>query len=353
VAAAGTLSIGNTIALGNGVNPRATWVSRDGKNVYVTQYGSGTLAQFTRDPETGKLTPMSPASVATKGGPICICESPDGAHVYVTNAGYDNISQYSRNLATGALTLLVPNTVASSVTPMGIAISPDGLFMYVGCRNAGGTAFLHQYSRNAGTGQLTSLGAIALGSGAQAHGVVVTPDGKNVYLGTFGSPGYVYCFTRDTSTGLCTANASQGSYATIPTTAEPAWLAVSPDGKNLYVVYDTAAQIAAFTINADGTITYLGVVATGGGPWFIVITPDGLHVYVANSDAQYISQYTRDPATGLLTPKSPALVRSEPNYAQLVGSGGPQSLAMAPDGRHLYCSCSINPCNLPTFDIHP
>jgi DNA-binding beta-propeller fold protein YncE len=354
LAASGTLSIGSSIALGAGTNPRGTYVSRDGKNVYVTQYGTGTVAQLLRDIDTGKLTAMSPATVATKGGPTAICESPDGAFVYITNAGYDNISMYSRNSSTGALTPLSTQTAASAVTPMGIAMSPDGLHVYVACRNAAGTAFVQQYSRNASTGLLTSLGTIALAASAEAHGVVITPDGKYVYVGTFGQPGRIYAFTRDSSSGLLTANAVTPYYATVSTTAEPAWLAVSPEGTHLYAAYDGTAQVAALSISAtDGSLTFLGVQSTAGGPWFVAITPNGQSVYVACSDAQYISQFTRDPVTGLLTPKTPALFRSEPNYVQLQGSGGPQTIAISPDGKHAYCSCSITPCAIPTLNINP
>jgi DNA-binding beta-propeller fold protein YncE len=342
LAAPGTLSMNGAASLGVGTNPRGTYVSRDGKNVYVTQYGTGTVAQLSRDVDTGKLTAMAPATVATKGGPTAICESPDGAFVYITNAGYDNISMYARNTSTGALTPLSTQTAASAVTPMGIAMSPDGLHVYVACRNAAGTAYVQQYSRNASTGLLTSLGTIALAASAEAHGIVITPDGKYVFVGTFGQPGRVYAFTRDAGTGLLAAN------------AEPAWLAVSPEGTHLYAVYDGTAQVAAFAISqTDGSLSFLGALATMGGPWFVAVTPNGLNVYVACSDAQYISQYTRDPSTGLLTAKIPATVRNDPNYVQLQGSGGPQTVTVSPDGKHLYCSCSISPCAIPTFNINP
>jgi DNA-binding beta-propeller fold protein YncE len=65
-------------------------------------------------------------------------------------------------------------------------------------------------------------------------------------------------------------------------------------------------------------------VATGQNPQMITIAPDGKSAYVA---ANTIWQYSINPATGRLTPKSPATV---------TGEGNPHDLAVAPDGKNLY-----------------
>ena len=65
-------------------------------------------------------------------------------------------------------------------------------------------------------------------------------------------------------------------------------------------------------------------VPTGQNPQMITIAPDGTGAYVA---ANTIWQYSINPATGRLTPKSPAMV---------AGGGVPHDLAVAPDGKSLY-----------------
>jgi DNA-binding beta-propeller fold protein YncE len=43
--------------------PEALALSPDGKNAYVTCQGKGVLSQFAISPVTGKITPLSPATV--------------------------------------------------------------------------------------------------------------------------------------------------------------------------------------------------------------------------------------------------------------------------------------------------
>jgi DNA-binding beta-propeller fold protein YncE len=43
--------------------PEALTLSPDGKNAYVTSEGAGALSQFAISPVTGKISPLSPATV--------------------------------------------------------------------------------------------------------------------------------------------------------------------------------------------------------------------------------------------------------------------------------------------------
>jgi len=72
----------------------------------VTNSSSETISQYSRDTGTGKLTALSPATVATGTNPIGICISADRASVYVANFGAATISQYSRDTGTGTLTAI-------------------------------------------------------------------------------------------------------------------------------------------------------------------------------------------------------------------------------------------------------
>lgn len=64
----------------------------------------------------------------------------------------------------------------------------------------------------------------------------------------------------------------------------------------------------------------------------IVISPDGRFVYVAGRDADAIAVFSRDAATGLLT----WLSKVQDGELGVDGIGGISTLALAPDGRHLY-----------------
>ena len=99
-------------------------------------------------------------------------------------------------------------------------------------------------------------------------------------------------------------------------------VAVSPDGKNVYVISTDDASIAEFTRNSDGSLVELGCIAdsdsdstctnqsaTGlADPQAIAISPDGKNVYVAaedssDSDEGDVAEFTRN-ANGSLTPIS-------------------------------------------------
>ena len=52
-------------------------VSPDGKNAYVTSEGEGALSQFAISPVTGKITPLSPATVtAPSHGSLGVAVTP-------------------------------------------------------------------------------------------------------------------------------------------------------------------------------------------------------------------------------------------------------------------------------------
>jgi DNA-binding beta-propeller fold protein YncE len=133
--------------------------------------------------------------------------------------------------------------------------------------------------------------------------------------------------------------ASLGSGALRPLTPKnvasgefPYDVAVSPQGTSAYAVdnlSDTAGAVSQYTLNpATGQLTPKSpkTVATAGVPsGIIAISPDGKNAYVPSGKA--ISQYRISPATGKLTPMPPRTV---------AGAGFPIGIKVAPDGRYLY-----------------
>jgi DNA-binding beta-propeller fold protein YncE len=114
-------------------------------------------------------------------------------------------------------------------------------------------------------------------------------------------------------------------------------VAVSPQGTSAYAVDNTsgtAGAVSQYTLNpATGKLTPKspGMVATAGIPGgLIAISPDGKNAYVPSGKA--ISQYRISPATGKLTPMPPRTV---------AGAGFPIGIKVAPDGRYLYFVSSM------------
>jgi 6-phosphogluconolactonase (cycloisomerase 2 family)/photosystem II stability/assembly factor-like uncharacterized protein len=185
-----------------------------------------------------------------------------------------------------------------------LAASPDGSSLYAATDSA-----LTVFSRDR-EGELSYAGCFAnLGDhGCETpaynslrlpYGVVVSPDGKSVYaiaqysdaITAFnrapdGSLTYAGCIANDGRAGCDTP--------THQSISDPTALAISPDGRSVYVVSDIASTISRFDRAHDGSLTYRGCFADKGEygcrkprqdsigfALGVTVTPDGRSVYVA------------------------------------------------------------------------
>jgi len=185
-------------------------ISSDGAHVYAAGQTDDAIAAFSRNASTGALTfvEVQRDGVAGVNGldrPLDMVMSPNGAHLYVAAYYDDAVSVFSRNAGTGALTQtqVVQNGVGGVTginSPVHLALTPDGVHLYVAAYDS-----LATFSRNAGTGALTFLGATSSSSFPE-DGVSVSPDGAFVYVY---NPNYYYngasdvlrVFSRDATTG--------------------------------------------------------------------------------------------------------------------------------------------------------
>ena len=277
---------------------RGVAVSPDGKNVYVTAAGpGGGVAVFARD-GSGKLSQLSgSAGCVTESGSGGKCTkargvkgasslavSANGKSVYVVSF---NLAILSRNPKTGALTPLAGaqgclgsaagcgkarGVVAGNVGS--VTVSPDGKSVYVGShrvstnanheqRDEGAVAVFARGANGAlkqlsGTKGCVSLGGFDGCDSASLLGTIgslaVSPDGKNVYVGSetnsedFPAPSAVLTFTRAGDGSLaaagCVARTKRQGCSVYEAIFTPTSMAVSADGKNVYV---TALQTHSVT----------------------------------------------------------------------------------------------------------
>lgn len=261
-------------------------ISHDNKSLYTNAYlpptpnYSGfqyTGTQFDIDATTGTVTRPTATSYSNNRGPGGIVITADDSFYYQvdhvnTTGNSPVIRQYSRNLSNGNLTELSPSTVALPATnttgsyayfnnyfgrPI---LSPDQKNIYIPYASAdytvtyGSTSsapgtpsvpYLIQLSRDTGTGLLTYMGTINLGSYSQAlqynttkigYQAAIHPNGNFVFCTTqtsateFG----VCIFSRDSVTGTLSLVSifDTTPYVSAQNVVE---MCMSPDGKNLYV----------------------------------------------------------------------------------------------------------------------
>ena len=201
-----------------------------------------------------------------------------------------------------------------------------------------GSAWGRSWRRRGGAVNLAAGGAavVAVMAGGLAAGC--TAAGAPAAAGPPAGAPFVYV-TGKGGTNEISQFASLGSGALRPLTPAnvasgefPYDVAVSPRGTSAYAVDNlshTAGAVSQYTLNpATGKLTPKSpaMVSTAGVPsGIIAISPDGKNAYVPSGKA--ISWYRISPATGKLTPMPPRTV---------AGAGSPIGIKVAPGGRYLY-----------------
>ncbi|HEY2601224.1 MAG TPA: beta-propeller fold lactonase family protein [Thermoleophilaceae bacterium] len=282
-----------------------TALSPDGRNLYASSSNLNAFDVLAVDPGTGAITQLAGAagcfSADGSGGectggnglaaPEGAAVSPDGKNVYMTQADdtVGGIAAFSRDAASGALTQLGGGAACINQNGSGgcmpgsglagarsVAVSPDGLNVYVASRTDNAVAAL---SRDPATGALTQLAGTAacITSGAAtgcgpgkalggAWSVAVSPDGKNVYV-MADNDGTVAAFSRDAASGALTqlagtdgcvsASGNGGMCATYAPLSRPRSAAFSPDGADVYFATLTSGALVGFSRGASGALTPL------------------------------------------------------------------------------------------------
>ena len=170
--ATGALSAKPVQTVATGHSPQMITIAPDGKSAYVT--GRNTIWQYTINTATGKLTPMSPATVATgRRGPHDLAVTPDGKNLYVITVANATISQYGISPATGALSARPVSTARTVPVPEALALSPDGKNAYV---TSQGKGVLSQFAISPVTGKITPLSPATVTAPSHGSlGLAVTP----------------------------------------------------------------------------------------------------------------------------------------------------------------------------------
>lgn len=274
-----------------------------------------------------------------------IAMSPDGAHLYVA-APTDNAVSVFAVAPNGALGFVeVEMDEVGGVSGLGfatdVAVSPDGAHVYAAGALDDTIAI---FARDAGTGALTFVGAVADGgAGGPAldnpAGVVVSPDGGHVFAVALVDDSVV-SFARDAGTGALTFVEAEVDDETRALQG-PTDLALSPDGAQLYVVNfaEGGDSLLTFAVDAetgaldliDSEVQNVGGVDGLTGASAVVVSPDGRHVYATGSLSDTISTFERSAIDGSTTYVSTLT----DGVAGVDGLNGPAGVTITPDGGYV------------------
>jgi len=250
----------------------------------------GNVGQFSTDTTLGKLTALSPASVATVGtAPAGVALHPDGALVLASSETGGAVTLFTRDAATGLLTQVGAESVSNTSD---IAFDPTGRFAYVNRRLVG----VQPFSVDTATPDLTPLTLATFGTDPRR--LDVDPTGQFLYLADTGTGVFMFRITATTGELV-----SLGSVAGDGGTSD---VVVHPSGRWAYASNTTGDSVSMFSID-ETTGSLVGLVpptvSTGGAtdPIAVEISQDGNDMYVTLLATNEVAHLSIDQATGLLT----------------------------------------------------
>ncbi len=304
--------------------------------LFVATQGDSKLSAYSIDLSSGLLT-ANGSGVSTGNTPSAMILEPSGGALFVANSN-SAIPPNSPACtlpspgSIGAFTINSGGTPATGgasspagIIPIAMAMDSGAHFLFVAnqglqCDPASATISVFSISSNALTAVAGSpFPAVAIGapSGTGPSGIAVTPDGKFLYVSNqFDST--ITRYSVDAS-GVLT----QG--LPVPVGTAPSAMAITPDGGFLYVGNSTT--VSAFAIcgqvvtscsdptSPDGSLTVVpgSPFAAGLGPASIVVAPSGKFLYVANRLSNQISQFKVATGTGVLSPNTQAVIGTGAN----------------------------------------
>jgi len=248
---------------------------------------------------------------------------------------------YFRDAATGALTFVEAETGGGIQTPYGVVVSPDNKHVYVSdfgypFGGASGDGGVFTYSRDATTGGRTYVENDYCGKMGGAELLAISPDGKHVYV-----PGYVddsiTTFSRNATSGALTfVEVDTDGVGGANGLSSPNAVAVSTGGgANVYVASEGDSAVATFSRNSTtGALTYqeLDSPAALDGVEDVDVSPDNGNVYAVSFFGDSIATFSRNSTTGALAFLE-ADENSDPGVDMFNGAWG---LDVSPDGENVY-----------------
>jgi DNA-binding beta-propeller fold protein YncE len=206
-------------------------------------------------------------------------------------------------ISNGTIVPITGTTQALAANPHTIRIDPSGKFLYV-AGDASGTWIFSIQQSGLLPGTLLKVGQIATTTGTVSDDVAINPTTTFAYVAN-GSTG-IETYSISSSGNLTRV----GSVTAAGTT--PIRLAVTPNGKFLYVVNQGSNNISQYSISGNA-LTSLGTIAAGNGPNAIAIDPSSAFVYVTNFTDGTLSVYSIGTTGALTSTTTPVNVGSGPS----------------------------------------
>jgi len=327
---------------GSAVNPFGIAASRDGKAVFLV---TDTELRIFKTGPGGTLT-IDRWQYPLGGNPgvaTSVALTPDGKYLLVAaNNGIQVVNAAdaeagAQSINVGQLT--VPGS-SQDRRPIGVAVTPDGKFAFVSLQfgNKVGVFDLAQ-ALSSGFSSSDYLGSLKIGP--QPVGLTVSPDGKTLYATSWVTKeATVQGFLSVIDVGQATAKGQQKSaiVAQVKTGCAPARVAVTPDGKTVWV---TARQsnillgYSASRLASQPGKALIAKVQVGQWPIGLALVNGGRRIVIADNDNVKPPQPQNAHNLAVVDPA--AALAQKPALLGYFNSGlQPREMALSPDGKYLY-----------------
>ena len=252
---------------------------------------------------------------------------------------------------------MVPELISSGARGRGTGTIGGGTWKAPVTLRAGSPAHTDSYIGNE---DVSGVRQPSFGSSDGA--LAISPDGKSLYLvsttgGSSYQAGTLLVFDRDED-GIITLRKeyrSRTPEGNVDGLRRPRDVLVSPDGKNVYLVGDgnyisgspdTGATLVVFSRYDDGSLNRTRVFFNGkegvngmGNASALAISPDGETIYVAGPEDNALAIFARDTSTGGLTYLR--MVQRADDLTEV------EDVAVSTDGKNVY---AVGPGFLAIFD---
>jgi 6-phosphogluconolactonase len=307
-------------------NPSLFTLTRDGERLFSVHGGRDFISAFAVDRTTGRLALLN--QVDCRGNnPVDSALDPSERFLVIANYGTGAVAvmpidEAGRLQPVSQLVQLSgtpgpdPKQQASS-HPHAVIFDPTGRFVIVPDKGFDRTFFFRF-----GDGRLTpiSQGSIASAPGAAPRHSVFHPALPVLYVNNeLDSTVTAFDWAGERASERQVISTLPSGHAGHNTTAE---IAVSHDGRFLYVSNRGQDSIARFAVGADtGLLSYVDAVPTGGRrPRFFTLGPDGRQLYAANQDSDDITVFAVDTMTGGLVPTDTRIAVGSPSAISFVAA---------------------------------
>ena len=235
---------------------------------------------------------------------------------------------------------VLPALLAAPVPQGAKKVSSKGEFLvYIGTYTRQDSKGIYVYRFQPATGKLTPIGLA--GETENPSFLALHPNHRFLYavneISNYEgqSAGSVSSFSINVKTGMLTSLNKTTTRGTIP-----AHLVVDKTGKSLVVANYGSGSVAAFPLNADGSVgaasAFVQHTGSSTGPrqrgphaHAVGLSPDNRFVFVPDLGLDQVLSYRLDPAKGTLTP-------NDPPFTKVTQGSGPRHFVFHPNGRFAY-----------------